>query len=84
MPDVEAKEVEPVIDMDDAGFGCTQLQPTIGEERRQSWHNLVFDRLLGWGGDNEVVCIPDEVDAPIASFPHTGNDLAAVGALGPE
>ena len=61
-----------------------QLQSAAGEKRRQSRHDLVFERLPRRGGDNEVVGITDQVDAPIASFPQRGNDLAAVGAFGSE
>ena len=68
VPDVEAEEVEPVIDMDDAGLGFAQLQPAAGEERGQSRDDVVFEHLPRRGGDHEVVGIPDEVDASIASF----------------
>src|SRR5262245_55603167 len=45
---------------------------------RPSCHSYQLGLTIpGWGGDHEVVCIPDDVDdAPIASFSRRRNDLA--------
>jgi hypothetical protein len=36
VPEVEAEEVEPVVDVDDPGLGLAQLQPAAGEEPLQA------------------------------------------------
>ena len=36
VPEVEAEEVEPVVDADDAGLGLAQLQSAAGEELGQA------------------------------------------------
>ena len=84
VPEVEAEEVEPVVDVDDAGLGLAQLQPAAGEELGQARDDVAFEHLPRGGGDHEVVGIPDEVDASVAPPPQAGGDLAAVGALGAE
>jgi hypothetical protein len=66
VPEGEAEEVEPVVDVDDAGLGLAQLQPAAGEELGQARDHVAFEHLPRGGGDHEVVGIPDEVDASVA------------------
>jgi hypothetical protein len=43
VPEVEAEEVEAVVDVDDPGLGLAQLQPAAGEESVQARDDVAFE-----------------------------------------
>ena len=51
--DVEAEEVEPVVDIHDAGLGFAQFQPPSGEEPHRPRDDVVFEHHPPWGSDHE-------------------------------
>ena len=61
-PEVLSEEVEPVVDMGDAGFLGRELQAPVAQELLDQRFDFIFQQLLGHAGDNEVIRISDEVD----------------------
>jgi len=72
---VEAKEVEPVIHMDDAGLRFTQLQTAGCQELCDLGDHVFLKDLLGGCGHHEVVRVTDDVQATIETFPTGGGHV---------
>src|SRR6266852_9850784 len=55
---VEAKEVEPVVDMHDPGLFCIKFQPTLGEPLLDH-RDGSFETALVRRRDDKIVSVPD-------------------------
>ena len=53
-PDVKPQEVEPFCDMHDAGFGFTERQSSLFEERLDSWSGVGLQYFPSWGRYHKI------------------------------
>ena len=58
--DVEAEEVKAVIYMSYQRFLFGQGKPPFRKKRCNQWLDFVFQQLLWFARDNEIICKPDK------------------------
>src|ERR1700679_468971 len=61
LAEVLSEEVEPLLDVRDAGFLWRELQAPVAQKLLDQWLDFIFQHVLGRAGDDEVVRIPNEV-----------------------
>ena len=61
LAEVLSEEVEPLLDVRDAGFLWRELQAPVAQELLDQWPDFIFQHILGRAGDDEVVRIANEV-----------------------
>jgi hypothetical protein len=61
LSDVHSEEVEPLLNVRDAGFLWRELQTPVAQKLLDQWLDFIFQQFLGRAGDDEVVRISYEV-----------------------
>ena len=64
-----SEEVEPLVNMRDAGFLWRELQAPFAQKLLDEGTDFLFQHVLGRAGDDEVIRIPNEVDFGIDGSP---------------
>ncbi len=61
LAEVLSEEVEPLLDVRDAGFLWRELQAPVAQKLLDQWLDFIFQHVLGRAGDDEVIRITNEV-----------------------
>jgi hypothetical protein len=61
LSDVHSEEVEPLLNVRDAGFLWRELQAPVAQKLLDQWLDFIFQQFLGRAGNDEVIRISYDV-----------------------
>ena len=78
LAEVLSEEVEPLLDVRDAGFLWRELQAPVAQKLLDQWLDFIFQHVLGRAGDDEVIRISNEVYLGMVPLPIDASSRGSV------